>query len=148
MEVGHLDITFIISIALFIGGSFVGLAALRKSGSEASKSSSEAAAVIAGASADIVTQLRDQMADLNNRLTDEECQGKERAARIDHLEDIVETWENWANRVLAILDRSLSMLAPEQAVKLEPEVKTIKGTKPVVKRARRAYTSSEEEEKI
>lgn len=143
----EVDLTFIISIAVFLGGSFIGLAALRKSGSEASKSSSEAAAVIAGASADIVTQLREQMADLNSRLTEEECHTRAADARINHLEDIVETWENWASRVLAILDRSLSMLAPEQAVKLEPEVKTIKRTKPIGRRAQRAELA-EEEEKI
>ena len=145
----EIDLTFIISIAVFIGGSFVGLAALRKSGSEASKSSAEAASVIAGASADIVTQLRDQMADLNNRLTEAECHAVASDKRINHLEDIVETWENWANRALAIIDRFMSVISSEQAVKMQTEVDTIKRTKPVGRRAQRAErAAAEEEEKI
>lgn len=142
----NIDLTFIISLAVFIGGAFVGLAALRRSGSEASKSSADAVASIMGASADVVKQLREQVADLNARLTEEEMHTRRSDYRINHLEDVVESWETWADRVLAILDRSLAMLGPEQAVKLTPEVKKIKSTKPVGRRSQREELAREEED--
>jgi len=142
------DMTFFIAIATFIGGAFIGLAALRKSGSEAGKASAEAAAAIAGASGDIIEQLRGQLSSLNDRLTEAECHATASDKRINHLEDIVETWENWANRALAIIDRFMSVIGNEQAVKMQTEVDSIKRTKPVGRRAQRAERVAEEEEKI
>jgi hypothetical protein len=117
------DIAFIIAVATFVGGSLVGLAQLRKSGDEARKTAADATSVIIGASALVVKQLREQIDDLAVRLDESE-------SRILHLETSVSTWENWADRVLAVLDKSFSMLGVEQADRVDDDIKKIKRARP------------------
>jgi len=117
------DIAFIIAVATFVGGSLVGLAQLRKSGDEARKTAADATSVIIGASALVVKQLREQIDDLAVRLDESE-------SRILHLETSVSTWENWADRVIGVLDKSFSMLGAEQADRVDEDIKKIKRARP------------------
>jgi hypothetical protein len=119
-----MDIDGIIIAAItVIGGSLAGIAALLKAGKEASKSSAEAANVLVDASGDVVKMLRENMADMRSRMDREED-------RISHLEGVVGSWEGWADKVLDILDRAMSMLAEEQKTNLQREVERAKKTRP------------------
>lgn len=117
----------LVAVLTVIGGSLAGLAALRRSGRESDKLAAEATSTIVGSAGDVVTMLREQMADLHSRLDQAE-------ARILLLETEVGTWEAWAERVLDLLDRALGMMAEKQRADLRPDVEEVKATRPLRRR--------------
>lgn len=116
-------VAVIVAFVTAVGGSVAGLAALRRSGSEAAKANAEAAGSIVGASQDVVTLLREQMADMAAR-------EDHRDRRLMALEVTVGAWEGWAERVLGLLDRAMEMLAVEQREKLRHDVDAVRREKP------------------
>ena len=106
-----------IAVIIAIVGGGTGFAALinawRTSGPTADKYTADASATIVGGANDVVTMLREQMADLHSRLDQAE-------ARILLLETEVGTWEVWAERVLDLLDRALGMMADRKGVRGSP----------------------------
>ena len=121
-----------IAVIIAIVGGGTGFAALinawRTSGPTADKYTADASATIVGGANDVVTMLREQMADLHCRLDQAE-------ARILLLETEVGTWEVWAERVLDLLDRALGMMRTEQRSRLADDVDEVKRTRPVRRRA-------------
>jgi predicted trehalose synthase len=120
------DQTLTLAAVLLGGGLVAALAAWRKAGREADKAQAEASATIVGSAGDVVTMLREQMADLHARLDQAE-------ARILLLETEVGTWEAWAERVLDLLDRALGMMG-DKAENIRPDVEDVKRSRPLRRR--------------
>jgi predicted trehalose synthase len=123
-----------VAIIVAVLGGLTGLAALiranqerRRTGREADKVQAEASATIVGSAGDVVTMLREQMADLHARLDQAE-------ARILLLETEVGTWEEWAERVLDLLDRALDMMSLDKADNIRPDVEDVKKSRPLRRR--------------
>lgn len=104
-------------------GSLAGLAAFRKAGPEATKAASEAATTLLGSASAVVLLLREQMKEMAIRLDASE-------SRIDHLEEAVESWESWADKVLALLDSTLLMVTQEQRDGMDGELQKVRRSRP------------------
>ena len=117
----------LVAAIVAVAGSLAGLAALIRATRERDKVGAEASAAIVGSAGDVVTMLREQMADLHSRLDQAE-------ARILLLETEVGTWEAWAERVLDLLDRALGMMAKDKADGIRSDVDEVKKSRPLRRR--------------
>ena len=123
-------VAIVIAVITVAGGLIAAWAALRKSGPEAEKASAEAVDLVVGSAAKVVTMLRDQMTEMRQRLSDTEARLEAGEDRIDHLEAAVESWEGWADRILAVLDKAMGALSEEQRTALIEEVERLRRTRP------------------
>lgn len=118
------NVPVLVAIIAGVGGILTGVAALRRAGAEADEHSAGATGVLLGGATSVVTLLRQQM--------DEQAESiRATSRRLEALEIAVGQWEGWAERVLDLLDRALSMLESEQQAHLQAEVEEAKRTRPV-----------------
>lgn len=103
-------------VAIAVIGSGAGWAAWRRASSESEKDRASASRDIVGGAGDLAKLLREQMAEMDDRL--------------ERVEYSVGLWENWAERVLDLLDRALGMIASEHAAAFRAEVEEAKRTRP------------------
>jgi hypothetical protein len=111
-----MDWPTVAALVTAVGGVLVGIAQWRKSGREADKASADAAGALVTASGDVVKMLHDELDGLK--------------ARVDHLERSVGSWEEWADRVLSILDKAVGMLSDEERDGLRTDVEHARTTRP------------------
>ena len=113
----------LLAIVGVAGAVLLGLAALRKAGSEAAKAQAEASAAIVAAARDLVGDLKAEVERFQMRLDAAE-------GRLDVLVQAVGSWEGWAGRAVDLLDRVVGMLTSDQQAHLADDVAEVKRTRP------------------
>src|SRR5574343_281990 len=112
-----------IIVALITAGGLGGWAALRKSASEADKAAADAANAIMDAAEKAVSVVSRRLEEAEHRVAEAE-------RRIVALEEQVGLWEDWAERVLGVLDQAISLLGDDHAAKLRVDVDAVKHDRP------------------
>lgn len=106
----------LIAFVLAVIGGFGGLAAFLKVTSDNAKSVGDGAKSVSDGAKTVVELMSEQVAS-NSR-------------RIDDLEVYVSHFDAWADRLLDILDRAVTMLPEALRVQFESEAHTLKSTRP------------------
>lgn len=121
------DLTLIGAFIGAIVAALGGVAAFYRAGADRSNVMVETAETVVG-------MLREEVTRLDNRLEQLNAQTN---ARIGSLEVTVGQWESWAERVLSLLDRAISMLDAANRALIEAEAERVRATRPMHSNAKR-----------
>lgn len=87
------------------------------------RSTAESDKVIVESATDVVTLMREQITQMRQDFEDIR-------ARVSALEAEVGAWKAWSNRVLDLVDRSISMLDPQARHEISAEAERVKRQRP------------------
>lgn len=118
-----MDLPIFVAVLIAILGALGGIAAIMKVQSDNSSS----VAVGAKAVSEGAKTVLDMM---NERLDDQEAHSEANTVRLDALEAYVVHFDEWADRLLDILDRAITMLPDALRSQFETEATSLKATRP------------------
>ena len=113
----------LVAVLIAVVGGLGGLAAILKVQGENTNSLAAGAKAVSEGAKNVVELM-------SERMDESEVQISANSARLDTLEDYVANFDSWADRLLSILDRAITMLPDALRGQFESESHELKRTRP------------------
>lgn len=125
------DLPTIIAVLIALIGGLGGIAAIMKVQGDNSESATSAAKSITEGAKTLIEMM-------NDRLDENEAHSQANTKRLDALEDYVSHFDTWADKLLSILDRAITLLPETLRAQYEGEASAVKNARPKREAAQRA----------
>lgn len=136
-----MDLPVAVAVIIAVLGALGGLAAVLKVQSDNSSSVATGARAVSEGAKTVIDLM-------NDRLDDTEAHAEANTKRIDALEDYIAHFDDWADRLLDMLDRAITVLPDALRVVFETEASALKQSRPKREAARRAAARVVAAEKV